>query len=271
MACGAGTSSLIVANGVEVWGATVGSTIRMCNAFDAATVFIELCDPNWHFACFNASLRHMEVSVGSGTAYAIHSRATQDFGGLYNTYIFSNGGSGRGCVHFEKGDGGASYVGLIRVSCSANSNAPQIKIGNTIASGLNYGTTIVHMEGMVLGGASSGGTYQTTSGIQINGGVTTILGAHCESMPVCIEVNVGVTGNAEVMWLQNINAGSGAPAPTCTGVIQLTGINVPGNTVVSQIPTNGSCTSTIQNGQVGGTNFSGQIAKPITCVSGACT
>ncbi|MCK1337295.1 hypothetical protein IVB38_14970 [Bradyrhizobium sp. 38] len=45
--------------------------------------------------------------------------------------------------------------------------------------------------------------------------------------------------------------------------------NVPGNIIFENIAT--SCPITILNGQPGGSNFTGNVVKQITCVSGACS
>jgi hypothetical protein len=76
------------------------------------------------------------------------------------------------------------------LSCWANPNAPQFWIGNTIAWGLNLGTTIVELTGIVLGGNSGvSPPHQTATGTRLNSGFTNVTGVHCEQMPSCVEVN----------------------------------------------------------------------------------
>lgn len=130
---------------------------------------------------------------------------------------------------------------------------------------------MVRIIDAVLGGSSSGGTYQTSSGITIYGGFVQVEGGHAEEMPTGIEVANGATIASGMTWIKNFNASSNSPAPTCTGVIQLDVNNTPGNTVVEMVPASGSCTNTINNGQSGGTSYTGNVTKPMTCVSGACS
>lgn len=263
MVCAGGTKPLIVAQGVEFWGASgVGSTIKFCSAWTAGATQLELGDPNWHFACFQSALWHMNLRSDSGTEYIVHSNCGQDYSGLYQTYIYSNGGSGRGCVHYEKGYGGASKFTLWNVSCSANSNSPQIWIGNTDASGLNLGTTMVELTGIVLGSASSGTPVQTAAGVKVNGGWITGTMIHCESMTQCVQGDISATANG-FLKLSNVNAGNGNPNITCTGVIQFTGTNATtGNNALDEIQAPGSCTHTVDNGMGGGASYNNSITIP---------
>jgi hypothetical protein len=75
--------------------------------------------------------------------------------------------------------------------------------------------------------------------------------------------NVGTSGNISVF--RNVQQNS----TNCTAVIQLTSGNTAGNILFENVAT--SCPLTIQNVQSGGSNFTGNIVKPITCVSGACS
>lgn len=56
---------------------------------------------------------------------------------------------------------------------------------------------------------------------------------------------------------------------SCAEAILLLSGNVPGNIIFENIAT--SCPITILNGQPGGSNFTGNVVKQITCVSGACS
>lgn len=273
LACGTGTVSLIIPYGTTLEGASnQGSVIRMCDAFSTSTHFVTLCDTNWHSAALNCIARDIQFSASnavtaSGNTYMVYSNNTQDFGGLYNVYIYA---SGRGCIWFEKGFGGASTMTIENFSCSAHAPIAMIRLGDTVASGLNLGTTIVTLRNIVLGGPSSGSSFQLGSGILIQGGFHTIENVHCEEMPICIDVNIPSTGNGDQVRIHNVNAGSGAPAPACTAVIVLESGNTPGNTIVGQVPA-GSCSNVVANSQPSGTSRTTPITKDVTCeASSAC-
>ncbi len=102
-------------------------------------------------------------------------------------------------------------------------------------------------------------------------GFVTVDGVHCESMPVCVEVNNTAAVANGLVWLNNINGGSGAPAPACTGLIQLDSTNTVQNTIVSMTPQASTCTNTITNAVSGGSNFTSTVIKPITCPAGVCS
>lgn len=271
MACGAGNVPLIVAYGTIFEGvSSQGSVVKMCDSFNSTTNFVELCDPNWHFACLDSGLRNIQLfatrAAASAAGFAmVHSNNTQDFGGLDHVYLY---GGLRQCAFFEKGYGGASTVQIHHVSCSTDSASAQIQIGSVSN---NYGTTIINMQDIILGGSSSGGTYQTGSGILILGGFVEVNGVHCESMPVCIEVNNSAAVANGMVSITNINSGSGAPAPACTGQIQLDSTNTVLNTLITMVPQQSSCTNTITNGVSGGNNFLGTVGKTITCPAGTCS
>lgn len=269
------STSLIVPFGVVLEGASnQGSVIRMCDTFTSTSHFVALCDPNWHTACFNALLRNIQLSartsVSSSSAYMVYSNSTQDFGGLDNVYIY---GGTRGCVHLEKGFGGASTAFINKLSCTALSTLPQVWMGNTTGSGFNFGSTIESLRDIVLGGPSGGGTYQTGPGILLNGGFPRVENVHCENMAICIQVDTpSGTGNNDLVSITNVNSAStGAPAPACTSVVQLTAANNPSNALMNQIPI-GGCTNTISNLQGGTNNMTTNVYKPVTCPSaGACS
>jgi hypothetical protein len=264
MVCGTGLKPLILSEGVWSVGVSPNaSSVKFCSAWDAGTTQLELGDPNWHFACFNNSVWSMQFRSDSGTAYMIHSNCTQDFGGLYQTYIYSNGSSARPCLHYEKGYGGASTFVVRDLSCSANSNSPQILIGNTIASGMNVGSTMVELTNLVMGGNSGPtGNHQTAHALTIHGGFVNVNRFHFEATGGGIRVAVGATGNGETITINNVNGGGLPVHAPCSGMITLDGINIPGNTVISQVQTSGTCTSVVENGQAGGVNYNLAIRQP---------
>jgi hypothetical protein len=267
MACGTGLKPLIVPNGVRVVGAHgTASAIKFCTTWDVGTYQVTLGDNNWHFACFNPSLYHLALRSDSGTQYMVYSSCGQDYAGVYQTYIYSNGAGGtRPCIHYEKGFGGATVFVIRDVSCSANSNSAQIWIGNTIASTMNLGSTMVEITN-ISAGANSGptGNHQTQTSLLIQGGFVNVNRYHFEATAGGITVDVGVTGNAEHITIQNVNGGGLPVYAPCPGMITLTGINVLGNTTISQVQgASAACAGiTVLNGQVGGVNYTSAIRQP---------
>lgn len=254
--CGTGLASIIVPQAVNVVGAgTYATTLKMCDAFNAATHFIELCDPNWRFACFNSGLSQLDVFANRNVAAnnqvaMVHTNATQHDGGLSHVVIYAGQRMG---TFFEKGYGGASAVTYEFVELSGAGTNIMAQFGNTVGSGLNYGSTIFNLRNVVLGGPSSG-NLQTAPGIMLLGGFYDILGVHCELIPVCIEINIpSATSNGDIVRAHNINAGGGPPGSACTGTIQLDATNRLGNTIVGMVPA-GSCTNVVTNGQPSGSN-----------------
>lgn len=268
LVCGTGLKSLIVPNDVVLEGpsAAAAATLRACDAYNASVHFVELCDPVWHFACFNSSLRNLSLSISRSVSSSIgiamvHSNATQDFGGLSRVYIYSGE---RECTFFEKGFGGASSVVLEYVSCniSSSSGNPAMVFGNTVASGLNYGTTIIKLNTIVIAGPSSA-PLMTGSGLLLKGGFYDIQNLHCEAVPTCAFVQIpSATGNGDIVRMHNVNGGGGG-AVTCTGLITLDSANNPGNLIVGQAPA-GSCAHVVLNGQPSGSNRDAAITTDVT-------
>ena len=271
--CGTGSESLEIPEGVNSeMPSNQAATLNFCTSFSSTVPMMVLCDPNWQYACFGAQLLHYAVYASrSGSASSnipvIYSNNDQDFGGLHDTYIY---GGLRQCFAYEKGYGGAATFTLDHVYCGTASSSAQIRIGSTTTA-LNVGTTAVRFIAPALGGPSSGGTYQTASGILIYGGYDEIEGGHAESMAVGIEVNNGGSIAAGQVWIKNFNAGSGGSAPTFVGTIQLDSTNTPGNTVLEMIQTSSSG-YTINNAQSSGISWTGNIRGPLMCVNaGACS
>lgn len=261
---GNGATPLVFPNGTIIEGASAsgGSIIRISSALATNSINpVELGDPNWHFACFNVKPREISVSappVGNPGGAIVHTRCNQDFGGVEHVYIY---GGNRTCLWFEHGDGGASTIILDRLSCSTSSNGPQVKIGNTFGSGLAYGTTIIEINDLVLGGPSAGGSFQTGNGLLLQGGgQVSVKGGHAEEMPAGIEIDFpSGTGNADTISIERFNAGSGAPAPTSNAVIQIDATSRAAQFInLKQIP-GGSCTNVVSDGRSGGTPILGTI------------
>jgi hypothetical protein len=264
MACGTGLKPLIVPMGVRVQGAsTNGSSIKFCTAWDAATYQVTLGDNNWHFACFGNSLNHLQLRADSGSTYIVYSNCGQDYAGLYQTFIFSNGDSIRPCLHYEKGFGGASTFVIRDLTCAANSNSPQVWLGNTAASGMNLGSTMVEVTNLVAGANSgSTGNHQTEVALQINGGWVNVNRFHFESIAGGIRVNIPVSSNGEYVTIQNVNGGGLPVYAPCPGMIILDGNNTPGNATISQVQVATACATTVLNGQSGGVSYAPGIGRP---------
>jgi hypothetical protein len=81
---------------------------------------------------------------------------------------------------------------------------------------------------------------------------------HCEALPICIEINIPVTGNVDQVRIHNVNAANISAGTPCTGVIQLDATNRPGNTIVGMMPPT-SCTHIVTNGQPAGSNRNTEI------------
>lgn len=245
------------------------ATLHLCDAYNTTLNGFTLCDPTWQFACLGTQFRNISlhasrnVAVAGGT-FMVYSNNLQDFGGLYNVYFYSGQ---RGCFHFEKGYGGSSWVGAEQISCNASSpNNPMIRLGNTAASGMNFGSSIVKVRELVLGGPSSS-PFHLQTGIQVYGGFTNIENVHCENINgQCIYVESPAGGNPIQMRFTNINSQGCASGGTCTGVITLAGTNDPGNAIFSMIPAS-TYAHVIENGQVGGTHYNTSVKGPLICTT----
>lgn len=145
--------------------------------------------------------------------------------------------------------------------CSADGANTMMQFGNSVASGLNYGTTILNIRNIVLGGPSSL-NLQTGPGIVILGGFYDIMGVHCEAISSCITVNIPVTGNGDLVRIHNVNAANVPGGTPCTGVITLASTNTPGNTIIGMVPVT-SCTH-LANGQPSGSNRDAAITTEMT-------
>jgi hypothetical protein len=268
-----GSTATIAPEGTVIAGASEPGTsqFHLCDAFNPNLNAFTICDPVWGFACLGAHYENIafhasrSVAVGGGI-FMIYSNNLQDFGGLYKVYVY---GGQRGCFHFEKGYGGSSWVGAEKVSCNIGSpNNPMVRIGNTVASGMNFGSTIVSLKDIVLGGPSSS-PFQLQSGMQVYGGHANIENVHCEVINgECIYLDSPAGGNPIQMSFKNINSQGCASGGTCNGVITLAGTNDPGNVVLSQIIATGApYTHVINNGQPAGTSYNLGIKSPMICTT----
>lgn len=245
------------------------ATLHLCDAYNASIHAFTICDALWQFACLGTQYRNLSFHASrnvavSGGASMLYSNNLQDFGGLYNVYVYCGQ---RLCIHIEKGYGGSSWMGIERISVNSSSpNNPMIKIGNTAASGMNLGSTIVSIRDIVIGGPSSA-PYHMQSGMYVYGGFTNIENVHCENINgECIYVESPASGNPIQMRFTNINSQGCASGGTCNGIVTLAGTNDPGNVIFSMIPAGGGYAHVINNGQPGGTSYNANIKGPLICV-----
>jgi hypothetical protein len=139
-----------------------------------------------------------------------------------------------------------------------------IRIGNTAASGMNFGSAIISLRDIVMGGPSSAPFHQQT-GMQVFGGHTNVENVHCELINgECIFIDSPASGNPITMRFTNINSQGCASGGVCNGVITLNGTNDPGNAIFSQIPVS-TYSHVINNGQPGGAHLNTTVKLPIIC------
>jgi hypothetical protein len=264
MVCG--SSPLVSGEGVTISGASEpgSSMFHLCDAYNGSLQAFTICDPVWGFACLGSSYRdlsfHASRSVPvASNSFMIYSNNLQDFGGLYRIYIYSGQ---RGGFDFEKGYGGSSYVGAEKVSINQGSpNNVMVKIGNTTASGMNFGSSIISLRDLVLGGPSSL-TPQGQGGLQLLGGAANVQNVHCENInQFCIFVNIPNDGNNLQTFLLNINSQGCASGGTCDGVVTLGSENIIGNTTMGMIWAGSGYTHLINNGQPSGASTSTPITN----------
>jgi hypothetical protein len=264
-----GTTSFILPEGTVLQGASEPGTsqLHLCDAFNINLNAFTICDPIWGFACLGAKYEnisfHASRSVAvTGGIFMIYSNNLQDFGGLYKVYVY---GGQRGCFHFEKGYGGTSWAGAEKVSCNISSpNNPMARIGNTAASGMNFGSAIISLRDIVLGGPSSA-PFHLQAGMQIFGAFTNAENVHCENInQQCIYIESPASANGEIIRLTNINSQGCTSGGTCNGVVTLGATNNPGNTIFSMI-IGSTYAHVIENGQPGGSHFNSSVKLPIIC------
>lgn len=269
--CGTTTVSLVVPQGVRFVGeGTYASTLGVCSTFFAATHFIELCNPNWHFACFDARVEAMVLAVdraqsANANIAMVHSNNVQHTGGLVQVYILAGN---RTCFFYQKGYGGASYVTAEDIECGYNGSNFGIRIGDSTASGMNVSGTVFDMNKMVVGGASTA-PLASQAAFVIQGGLVQIRNSHSEQIPQGIVIDSqGASVASTMVKISNYNAGTGSVP--CTGTVQFNATNTIGNTIMEMIP-GGSCTNVVTNGMTGGANLTTGIIQQTKFTPNATT
>ncbi|EJN10467.1 hypothetical protein PMI42_06243 [Bradyrhizobium sp. YR681] len=269
--CGPTNVSLVVPQGVNFMGAgNYASILGMCGTFFAATHFVELCDPNTHFACFDARIEAMglianRTQAANANIAMVHSNNTQHSGGA--THIQIQAGN-RGCFFYQKGYGGASYVTIEDIECGFNGSNYGIRIGDTTASGMNVTGVVFDINKFAVGGPSTA-PLAAQAAFLVNGGLVQIRNGHGEQIPAGIVVDSqGGSLAATMVKISNVNFGSGTV--TCTGQVQLNGTNTSGNIVMEMIP-GASCTNIVSNGMAGGVSYNTNIVQQVKFTPNAVT
>ncbi|WP_368507893.1 hypothetical protein [Bradyrhizobium lupini] len=261
MTCGGWNGTIYdipIPAGVVFDGLQIGiATLRECAADGSGNHYIELCDSNSAVGQSNCVIQNITIDGSAlttstnGTAM-IYSNSGQQF--TLAQGVFINAGL-RGCVKYEIGKGGAANDIWIGLQCTQNGGA--INTGFS----LNAGSTQHIIRDTVF--ACGGTGINCPIAITHSNGRLIAENLDIEGFAFALSQNVGTSGNLSIF--KNVQQNS----TSCTAVIQITAGNTAGNILFENVAT--SCPLTIQNNQSGGSNFTGNILKPITCVSGACS
>lgn len=245
-----------IPQGVRFTGVGVGGTSLVeCAADSSGNHYIALCDGNAKFGQFGCRIEEMTLNLlnisgsTSGIA-AIYSNSGQQFVLARNMEIQAGL---RGGVKYEIGRGGAAndiWEGIDCVQTSATANNPCFSLNSSGTQHIIRNSTIVASVGSSIGILNSAGRL-IVDGLDIEGYTTGL------------QQNVTAATNNSVY--RNVQESSNL----CSQAITLVNGNVPGNILFENIVT--GCPITINNGQPGGSNFTTNIVKQITCVAGACS
>jgi hypothetical protein len=234
--------------------ATGATAIVECAANSSNLFLFALCDSNSQFGQYGCKLENMMIdsqqvtTATSGTA-AIYSNSGQQF--VLGENLEIQPGL-RGCIKYEIGKGGASNDIWLGIDCEQSQGATNPGFS------FNASSTQHFLSHSVIGCTGTG----CSTGIENFNGRLIVDGLELENYAFGLIQNVSTSGNISIY--RNVQQNSN----NCTGAIALTVGNTPGNILLENIAD--TCPVTISNGQSGGTNFTGNIVKPITCVSGAC-
>ncbi|WLA53191.1 hypothetical protein [Bradyrhizobium diazoefficiens] len=232
-----------------------GSTLVECAADGSSFHYIQLCDSNYNVGQFGCKFEKMTINAsqvpGSTAGVAvIYSNSGQQFALGENLEIDAGN---RGCIKYEIGKGGAANDIWIGIDCN------QLPTAGSAGFDLNASSTQHIIRDSLIASSGAGGSPLA---IKHTNGRLIVDGLDIEAYVVGLSQNVSTSGNNSVY--RNVQQNSNS----CTTAIQLLSANTPGNILFENVAT--ACPTTIVNGQSGGTSFTGNIVKPITCVSGAC-
>ena len=245
--CGSSTP-LMVPYEVKLKGQNHGSsTLKVCDSgWSSATNIINICDPTVQTSCFGSQISDLTIFENTTPASAaniavIFSNNIQQSNVLQRVWIYAGN---RSCINFQTGYGGAAMVYIDQVECTIGGTNPGIN--------LNFGTTVVPITNSNV---EAGGAGVTATGINIVGGIINIDGLHTEGISTGISVNITslAGGGADI---KHISGGV-----HCTNLVVLQNSNTSNNSTVAYAYPNG-CTTTVLDGQTGGTSVTGVITQP---------
>lgn len=257
MFCGTnGTVPLKIWQGVvhQGQGATA-SVIKPCDAWINTTNFIELCDTASHIACFSAAFRDAQLfttyTVGQGSASAttqsvFYTNSCQHQGcGIYNATVYP--GACRQGVKAEFGYGGAAMVFLINeVEIKGGMKDANCAAGAPAAVSISgYGSTIIGVDGLNIGGLSAASTFGPRSnGLAVTGGYVLVNKLYAENViaPVISNIIGPAVGFVNVKGFDSGTA-------CVNGVLRAGGSTA--NTVKLEAAFANSCTNTYNNAGAG--------------------
>jgi hypothetical protein len=258
-ASGTSNVGLFIPQGVWVKGQGVLSTImHHCTSLSPGNGNVNpvtLCDTVTAVGQFGCRVTDMmledpQTNGFNGTA-AIYSNSAQQQTLADNLLIVSKS---RGCVKYEIGQGGATNDIWHDIDCEMSST------NTNNGFDLNSSSTHHILTNIVFG--CPGGC--TGSAIVNRAGRLIATGIDHEEFATGLTQAVSIAGN--ISSYKNVQ---GSTSSHCSSAITLTASNTPGNILLENVST--SCLATVTNGQSGGLNFNGIIAKQITYVSGACS
>jgi hypothetical protein len=260
MTCGAFNSSpygIPIPQGVRFTGLGIGATtIVECLADGAGLHHIVLCDPLAMVGQYGCKIEQMtlvesQVTTSTANIAAIYSNSGQQF--PLGEYLEIQPGK-KSCIIYETGKGGAANDTWNHIDCEQAQGATNPAIS------LNASSTQHIIRSSVIGCNGTG----CALGISHLNGRLIVDGLDMENFATGLQQNVSTAGNLSVY--KNVQQNSN----NCTQAIALVLGNTGGNIMFENVAT--TCPKTILNGQSGGTDFTGNIVKPIICPgSGACS
>jgi len=240
---------LSIPNGVFLEGIQ-GTTVKFADGWDAATHCLSIGNSDAHFAHFNCGIRNLSlfwprnlpVSVGT---FLVYSNCVQDTNAIQSVSLFSGQ---RGCLKYEIGYGGASFVAFKDIAFNSD--------GGTAQFDCNVGTTLVNCYNWSMGAPSSGeNTTAYAINLHGNGGMYDFQNIHMEGfLQGGAQINL-VSGNNPQCSFKNVTGGLNIP-----WVFALVSTNSPGNASFERCQmNNGLGTGLVQNGQSGGLSRTSNI------------
>lgn len=248
----AATVPIMVPYAVKVKGqGNYASTIKMCNTFPTSANQWELCNSFAHRACFATLLEDFQIFndlniAGTSGRSVVYTNSAQHEAGLRRMVIYP-GGCGRG-VTYETGYGGATYILFDSIELKGGKSDANCGGAGGPQAYFNFGTVVVRVANLNLGGLSSGLGGPRTTGLVITGGFVDINLIHPEQVvnPVTINISGGVSNGMVRAW----NATGGVD---CVGLFTLPNGNTPGNFMLSPPMAVNGCTRLVTNNQSGAT------------------